>query len=291
MVQNGDKVLGSAATPGYNSNTSLELTANEQAKYAKSGVSLTPGFYRVSGYVKANPAKLSEYHFNIWARGIGANSVVGGTMNNLVVGGADANGWYYFEYDFEHKENYSLIQFVIASYSTSAIYFDDIAYTKYNGEGAPPATEPEEPSTPPTPPTPPTPSVPTWEDKAKLDFEGEFPMVQNGDKVLGSAVTPGYKSNKSLELTANEQAKFSKSGTLPAGYYRVSGYVKFANTSKMNEVHLNIWARGIGANSVVGGTMNNLVVGGADANGWYYFEYDFQHKENYTLMQIVIARS
>jgi hypothetical protein len=122
-------------------NEQLELAANEQAKFSKSGT-LTAGYYRVSGYVKfTNTSKMSEYTFNIWSRGTGSNVVVGGAMNNLVVGNANENGWYYFECDFEHKENYTLMQFVISSFSSSTIYFDDIVYAKYIGTGTPAATQ------------------------------------------------------------------------------------------------------------------------------------------------------
>lgn len=252
----------------------LQVAKSSRVQYSQDAT-LPKGYYRVSGYVKLGDADPSKVSVSIWAykNSTGTNPVTP-TMADSIIGPADENGWCYFEMDFDHGENYSLVQIILNNYDTAnTVLFDDVVYAQYTGEGEPPATE--------------APEVPAWTETLKLDFEGDFPLIANGNYTLADTATPGYNSNTAAHFASNTQAKYTNTISMSAGWYRLSGYIK-ADPTKLADFELNIWSKGESGNVLAGGRMSTLVVGGADENGWYYFEVDFEHKAAYTLAQFTM---
>ena len=266
-------------TTRASSTKAVRIDKNSRAQYSVSAT-LAKGYYRLSGYVKLGEADPAKVSVTIWAykNSTGSNTVTK-SMADCIVGKPDENGWCYFEADFDHGENYSLIQFILNNYDTAnAVVFDDVVYAQYTGEGVPPATQPEDTQ----------PEVDVWNEMAELSFETDVSLTQKQGthEVIGD--TTRENSTKALRVDKNSRAQYSVSATLPKGYYRLSGYVKLGDADPA-KVSVSIWAyqNATGTNPVTK-TMADCMVGEPDANGWSYFEVDFDHGAAYTLIQFIL---
>ncbi len=265
----------------------LKVGADSRAQFNQqsSTAELTAGYYKLTGFVKLGNADPSKVSFTIWAYKniIDGSNIVTPVLSDCILVDADESGWAYFEMIFDHGENYSLLQFNITNGDTeNPIYFDDFRYLKYVGTEDIPGYKPEGL----------TPSEPgsLWQPYARLDFEGsKFPMVAADEKhAVGGLGVPGHNdSAQSLRLDGTEQAKYSKSASLAAGWYRVRGYVKL-DGAKPENVQVTVWGyTGTKEGNARTKNMAEAVIGEADANGWSFFEIIFDHKVDYTLIQFI----
>ena len=288
MTQNSTYTLGDFGTPGYNSDQALCLDGGEQAKYSQSAT-VPAGDYRISGYVKLGDATPGSIAITYWTYKA-ASATATTTMENAIVGEADENGWSYFVIDFRHEANYTATPFIVKNNGSATVYFDDIVYAKRVEEEIV-ETEPVETEPAETEPAETEPEVNmTWEALAELDFEGtEFPMTQNSTYTLGDFGTPGYNSDQALCLDGGEQAKYSQSATVPAGDYRISGYVKLGDATP-GSIAITYWTYKA-ASATATMTMENAIVGEADENGWSYFAIDFRHEADYTATPFIVKNN
>jgi len=253
-----------------NNTKALRVDKNSRAQYSVSAT-LPKGYYRLSGYVKLGDADPAKVSVSIWAykNSTGTNPVAP-TMADCIIGKPSTNGWSYFEVDFDHGANYTLIQFTLNNYDTgNTVLFDEVVYAQYTGEGEPEPTD-------------------LVTKLAALDFETDVTLTahQGTHEVIGD--TTRENSAKVLRVDANSRVKYAETATLPKGDYRFSGYVKLGDADPA-KVSVSIWAykNSTGTNPVTK-TMADCVVGEPDANGWSYFEVDFDLGADYTLIQFIL---
>ncbi len=288
-----------ATDVGHNSSKAVQIDNGARARYYQSSVTLATGEYRISGYVKLNGADPGKISVSSWERLEDAsNNPAAYALSGFIIGEADADGWSYFEIPTEHKASQPTFQFVFNNNNNSGktVYFDDVVYAKREEyvppETEPPETEPAETEPEETEPEGTEPELPnvTWEALAQLDFEGtEFPMTQNSTYTLGDFGTPGYNSDQALCLDGGEQAKYSQSATVPAGHYRISGYVKLGNATP-GSIAITYWTYKA-ASATATMTMDDAIVGNADENGWSYFVIDFRHEADYTATPFIVKNN
>lgn len=268
----GDPQVVNTSRPVENGQA-LRLEGKEQAKYSQS-MTLKAGWYRISGYVKLGSASAANAAITVWAyTGTTTGNTQEVTMANCVVGEADEYGWSYFEFDFQHKAQYSLIQFITKNYGTETVCFDDITYAKYTGDGQP-ATDTAQTA---------------FETLSKLDFEStEFPMIQNSSYTLGDIATPGYGSSNALRLNTGDRARYSNNN-LPQtanGSYKIAGWFKRDNANTV--VTVTYWYRlSTGDNSTATVKLEDTYI--LETSGdWQYFELPVTQEGATTLVQFIL---
>ncbi len=272
-----------AENVGYNSSKSLQVNSSARPKYYKAGDTISAGWYRISGYVYLDGADTSKTGVRPWVKNASnSNDTTYYTLDNCNLFEADANGWSYFEVDVYQNFSQPNYQVVFENSSGKAVYFDNFKYERYLGEGQPAATQP------------PAEETPLWNTIADVDFEtgdlaaNYFDGTQGSTSTPGSlATTVGYNSSNSLQADNGVRAKYYKAGSIAAGWYRISGYVKL-NGADANKVTVQPWVKQAdGSNGTTEYALANCIYGPADQNGWNYFQLDVYQNATQTNYQVV----
>ena len=275
----------------------LQLPSGARAQYSQSvsNTVLTAGNYKLTGYVKLGDGKAASVSTTIWAyKNTPTSNTVAPTLENHIVGSADANGWSYFEIPFTLGDKYTLVQFILKNSNSGDVWFDDLQYcrmTAYESwmydSGIWEANSMMVSKFPDLSQDAPD----VWNELAELTFETEQAVTQRQGTISVIDDTTREGSTKVLQVGANSRAQYSLTlgSKLPAGYCRISGYVKLGDVD-LSKVSLTIWAYSnpINNGNTYGPNIADCLIGSADANGWTYFEVDFQHGVSFGTVQFIL---
>lgn len=136
---NANYPSGDLGTPGHDSSQALRLDNTERSRYSAT-ITMEAGYYRVSGFVRLGEANPATVSVTVWAyTGTSTGNSTELRLSDCIIGDVDENGWSYFEAHFNHKAQYSTLQFVLNNHNGSGqtVYFDNVKYEQYLLEGDP----------------------------------------------------------------------------------------------------------------------------------------------------------
>lgn len=259
---------------GYTDTYSIKTDTSGRVDFTLTGQSTGTGWHRFSGYVKLTAGATMPY-FTMWVN-TATSSIGTASPSYTYVSEVDENGWSYFYFYINHvAARTDIWQIRTTAAGGSGVYFDDLKYEKYLGDGEPPVEE-----------------EPEWKVMFTHDFEdntnGGFGFVDGTDDwAVETCTRPG--SNYALRLgSRGYYCRVGYGATVSdktTGYYKLSGYVHMgSNTSDPTTVAqkniATIWI--YGTSTTKGYSYMNAKVGEVDANGWCYFEIIYQRTQDNT---------